>query len=49
MSADLQATIEAAFAARDTISTSTQGEVREAVNGALNMLDNGEARVAEPG
>ncbi|MEO0496756.1 MAG: 2,3,4,5-tetrahydropyridine-2,6-dicarboxylate N-succinyltransferase [Pseudomonadota bacterium] len=49
MSADLKATIEAAFDARDTISTSTQGDVREAVNEALNLLDSGQARVAEPG
>ncbi|MEO0635164.1 MAG: 2,3,4,5-tetrahydropyridine-2,6-dicarboxylate N-succinyltransferase [Pseudomonadota bacterium] len=49
MSADLQATIEAAFDARDTISTSTQGEVRDAVNEALHLLDSGKARVAERG
>jgi len=47
MSADLKSVIEEAFEARDTISTSTQGEVREAVEEALNLLDKGEARVAE--
>lgn len=45
----LQATIEAAFEDRDNISISTQGEVREAVVEALNMLDSGKARVAERG
>ncbi|MEM9279565.1 MAG: 2,3,4,5-tetrahydropyridine-2,6-dicarboxylate N-succinyltransferase [Pseudomonadota bacterium] len=42
----LEATIEAAFEDRDNINTSTQGEVREAVDEALNMLDSGAARVA---
>ena len=42
----LEATIEAAFENRDEINTSTQGEVREAVEEALNKLDNGSARVA---
>ncbi len=44
----LQATIDAAWDARDTISPATSGEVRDAVNSALNMLDDGSARVAEP-
>lgn len=44
----LSATIEAAFDARDTISTETTGDVRDAVNKALAMLDAGTARVAEP-
>jgi 2,3,4,5-tetrahydropyridine-2,6-dicarboxylate N-succinyltransferase len=44
----LQATIDAAWDARDTISTVTTGEVRDAVQEALNMLDDGSARVAEP-
>ncbi|MEJ2117785.1 MAG: 2,3,4,5-tetrahydropyridine-2,6-dicarboxylate N-succinyltransferase [Alphaproteobacteria bacterium] len=43
----LQATIEAAFDARDQINFSTGGEVRDAVNAALDMLDKGAARVAE--
>jgi 2,3,4,5-tetrahydropyridine-2,6-dicarboxylate N-succinyltransferase len=46
-SADLEKTIEAAFEARDTISPSTKGEVREAVAEALNLLDTGARRVAE--
>ena len=43
----LEATIEAAFEARDGISTATKGEVRDAVNEALNLLDSGKRRVAE--
>jgi len=43
----LEATIETAFDNRDDIDTSTQGEVRDAVSEALNMLDSGSARVAE--
>lgn len=45
--ADLQSTIDAAFDARDTISTATTGPVREAVQEALDLLDAGKARVAE--
>jgi len=45
----LQATIEAAWDARDTIGFSTTGAVREAVEQALALLDSGAARVAEPG
>ncbi|MAJ07427.1 2,3,4,5-tetrahydropyridine-2,6-dicarboxylate N-succinyltransferase [Ponticaulis sp.] len=48
-STDLQSVIEAAFDARDTISTETTGEVRDAVNEALAMLDVGTARVAQKG
>ncbi len=48
MTSHLQATIEAAWDARDTISPVTMGEVRDAVETALNLLDSGEARVAEP-
>jgi 2,3,4,5-tetrahydropyridine-2,6-dicarboxylate N-succinyltransferase len=47
--AALETTIEAAFEARDTISTATRGEVRDAVNEALNLLDAGKARVATKG
>jgi 2,3,4,5-tetrahydropyridine-2-carboxylate N-succinyltransferase len=43
----LEATINTAFDARDGISTATKGEVREAVDHALDLLDKGEARVAE--
>jgi 2,3,4,5-tetrahydropyridine-2,6-dicarboxylate N-succinyltransferase len=46
-SADLENTIEAAFEARDTISSATKGAVREAVEDALNLLDSGQRRVAE--
>ena len=42
----LETTINAAFDARDGISTSTKGEVREAVDHALDLMDKGEARVA---
>jgi 2,3,4,5-tetrahydropyridine-2-carboxylate N-succinyltransferase len=44
---DLKSVIENAFENRDEINFSTKGEVREAVNEALNALDKGEARVAE--
>lgn len=43
----LEAVIDAAFENRAEISTATTGEVREAVNEALNLLDSGKARVAE--
>ena len=43
----LQAVIEAAFEDRASIAAATTGEVRDAVERALSMLDNGEARVAE--
>jgi 2,3,4,5-tetrahydropyridine-2-carboxylate N-succinyltransferase len=43
----LQSTINGAFDARDTVTTATKGEVREAVDHALDLLDKGEARVAE--
>ncbi|MEN3793612.1 2,3,4,5-tetrahydropyridine-2,6-dicarboxylate N-succinyltransferase [Fulvimarina sp. MAC3] len=45
----LETTIEAAFEDRASISTSTTGEVREAVEASLEMLDNGTARVASRG
>ncbi len=44
----LIATIDAAWDAREAVSPATTGEVRDAVNEALNMLDDGSARVAEP-
>jgi len=44
---DLQKTIETAFEARAEISFATKGEVRDAVDTALNLLDSGKARVAE--
>ncbi len=45
--ADLEKTIETAFDARDGISSATKGEVREAVEAALDLLDHGKRRVAE--
>jgi 2,3,4,5-tetrahydropyridine-2,6-dicarboxylate N-succinyltransferase len=45
--ADLAATIEAAFENRDTVTYQTSGEIRDAVIEALNLLDSGQARVAE--
>jgi 2,3,4,5-tetrahydropyridine-2-carboxylate N-succinyltransferase len=45
----LETTIEQAFDARDTVNIETRGQVREAVNEALDLLDRGEARVAERG
>ena len=45
--ADLQSTIESAWDARDTVTSSTTGTVRDAVVAALDLLDSGQARVAE--
>jgi 2,3,4,5-tetrahydropyridine-2-carboxylate N-succinyltransferase len=45
----LESTINAAFDAIGSITTSMQGEVRDAVDQALELLDKGEARVAERG
>lgn len=45
----LEATIDEAFEARDGIGASTRGPVREAVTAALDLLDKGQARVAERG
>lgn len=45
----LEAVINAAFEQRAEISASTSGEVRDAVNDALDLLDSGKARVAERG
>ena len=47
MSAELQGVIEAAWDARDTLGFESQGAPRDAVNAALDLLDSGEARVAE--
>jgi 2,3,4,5-tetrahydropyridine-2-carboxylate N-succinyltransferase len=44
---DLKATIDAAWDARDGVSFSTAGPVREAVDRALALLDAGKLRVAE--
>jgi len=47
--AQLASIIDAAFEARAEISFSTKGEVRQAVDEALSLLDAGKARVAAPG
>ena len=47
--ASLEKTIEKAFDEREGISTATRGEVREAIEAALDLLDRGAARVAERG
>jgi len=44
---DLRGIIENAWEARDTVSTDTTGEIREAVKEALEGLDSGSHRVAE--
>ena len=45
--ADLAATIDKAWEARDQVNFATKGAVREAVEAALGLLDDGKARVAE--
>ncbi len=44
----LETAIESAWEARDTISPSTTGEAREAIESTLTALDSGKLRVAEP-
>ena len=44
----LEQVIEQAFDNRDAINASTTGEVKEAVQEALHLMDSGQARVAEP-
>ncbi len=44
---ELEGAIEKAFDGREALSTSTKGEVRDAVEAALALLDKGEVRVAE--
>ena len=44
---DLEQIIDAAFEDRANIGVTTKGEVRDAVESALNLLDAGKARVAE--
>ena len=46
--AQLEQVIDTAFDNRDQINAATKGETREAVNEALQLLDSGKARVAEP-
>ncbi len=47
MTADLQHTIDEAWDARESLNLSTKGAVRDAVEHALEELDNGHLRVAE--
>jgi 2,3,4,5-tetrahydropyridine-2,6-dicarboxylate N-succinyltransferase len=47
--AELQTIIDAAFDNVDAIDTKTTGEIRDAVDAALGLLDSGELRVAEKG
>lgn len=47
--ADLETVIEQAWEDRADISTATRGEVRQAVEQALDLLDSGQARVASRG
>lgn len=42
----LEKVIEAAFDNRDTVTTATKGEVRDAVEASLELLDSGKARAA---
>ncbi|MEI2806078.1 2,3,4,5-tetrahydropyridine-2,6-dicarboxylate N-succinyltransferase [Albidovulum sp.] len=46
--AALEAAIETAWEARDTITPATKGEAREAIGATLAALDTGRLRVAEP-
>lgn len=45
----LESTINSAFEARDGVNAQTKGEIRDAVDHALDLLDKGEARVANRG
>ncbi len=45
--ADLERVIEAAWEARETVTPATTGEIRDAVEETLNLLDSGRLRVAE--
>src|SRR3954463_3288325 len=47
--AELAKTVDDAFEQRDSVGPSTKGAVRDAVDSALDLLDRGEARVAERG
>lgn len=44
---DLEQVINNAWDARESLNTDTKGDVRDAVETALNMLDSGQGRVAE--
>ncbi len=45
---DMQDIIDQAWENRDSLSSDTRGEVRDAVEQALAMLDSGQMRIAEP-
>jgi len=45
--AQLKAIVESAYEARETLSPATRGEIRDAVEAAIALLDSGSARVAE--
>jgi 2,3,4,5-tetrahydropyridine-2-carboxylate N-succinyltransferase len=47
MTAKLKSMIEAAFAGRDAIDADSAGDIRDAVDATLDLLDRGEVRVAE--
>ena len=47
MSTDLKDVIDAAFEKRETVKPGQKGEVADAVEAALTLLDNGRLRVAE--
>ena len=47
--AALETAIEAAWEARDGVTSATRGETRDAVEAALELLDSGKGRVAERG
>ncbi len=49
MTEALARVIDSAWEARDTLSTETKGEVRDVVDAAIDLIDKGEARVAEKG
>ena len=44
----LEKSIDRAWEERESISTSTKGELRESVEEALNLMDSGAERVASP-
>ena len=45
---ELKSVIDAAWNKRDKLNTKTSGEIRDAVETVLNLLDSGKERVAEP-
>ena len=47
--ASLERTIDAAFDDRENVNVSTRGEIRDAVEHVLNLLDSGKARAASRG